>query len=425
MTKKERIKTHLIKHKVVYTLLLVFVVVLISRIIYNQSLFGDDYNYYLHFPDQFESIIDFLSFRYKNWTCRLSVEFVMFAFIKHRYLFAVLDSLIYVLIVYSIYLLFDKRSIILSLIGACMIPFYYYTKDVGYYAGSTNYAWPIAFLLLGLVFIKKIICGNKLKFYEIIILLLSFVFSSFVEICAVLLLICMSVAEIVYIKKHRKFSFIIAISAVISSLGIIFMLLSPGNTNRANLEIINYFPEYQSYNIIQKLSYGLIFVNNATCLIPTLSYFTLYALLIYLSFKNKKDLITKICSMMPIITLVAFYIIYILLGIINHNLNFEFLYKSNGLTFSKPITYVLIAIAIINNLSIIISIFKNFNANEKIFYMIFYVVSIGIVGSFGLVGSVSFYADYRPVIFSGVIISIIVQQIIYSQNNLKKIKAGE
>ena len=78
-----------------------FVVVLISRIIYNQSLFGDDYNYYLHFPDQFESIIDFLSFRYKNWTSRLSVEFVMFAFIKHRYLFAVLDSLIYVLIVYS------------------------------------------------------------------------------------------------------------------------------------------------------------------------------------------------------------------------------------------------------------------------------------------------------------------------------------
>ena len=57
--------------------------------------------------------------------------------------------------------------------------------------------------------------------------------------------------------------------------------------------------------------------------------------------------------------------------------------------------------------------------------MIFYVVSIVIVGSFGLVGSVSFYADYRPVIFSGVIISIIVQQIIYSQNNLKKIKAGE
>ena len=75
-------------------------------------------------------------------------------------------------------LFFDKKSIIISLIAVCLLPFYHFTS-VGLYTGSVHYTWPVALLMYGLISIKKIINSQKLNVFEVILQFLCFIFVIF------------------------------------------------------------------------------------------------------------------------------------------------------------------------------------------------------------------------------------------------------
>ncbi len=409
----EKLKNHLKKHRVIYLLSVLFVSMIIVHIVYNvRGMYGDDATFYRFFPEQHDSLVDYLVFRYNNWTSRMSVEAIMFLLINNRVLFSILDSLMYVLLAYSFYRFFDKKSITLSVVVTCLLPYYHYVS-VGLYAGSVNYTWPIAFLMFGLIFIKKIVNNQKLNAFEVILLFFSFVFVSFVEICAVLMFVFMVIALVYHYIKNKKISPIIIISALIAILGIVFMLLSPGNSNRANQEI-RYFPEYANYNIVQKLTYGLVFVANANSLLPCALNIIFSVLIVIIAFKSNKGKTTKIFAIIPLAVQPLFYVIYTIVGLAQNNLNFEFITYANILVGNATLKYIICLYACVVTIFTFLAIIKNFSGKQRIFLIIGYILSVGLIGSFGLNGSISFYADYRPTIFSCFILSLMVLDILYS-----------
>lgn len=414
----KKLAMHLKKYRVLYMLTLLFVAMLIVHIDYNYAIYGDDATFYVYFPEQFASLFDYLKFRYNNWTSRMSVEVVMYCFINSRIAFAILDSLLYVVLAYSLYLLFDKKSILISIIAVCMFPFYHY-KSCGLYAASTNYTWPIAFLAYGLVCVKKIIKCEKLNIIEITLMLFSFVFVSFVEICTVLMLLYLIGAMIYHYIKNKKVSPTLIIITAIAVFGIIFMMLSPGNANR-RVQEFKYFPEFAEFNIIQKLMYGLVFVGNANSLLPCAVNICFYVLLVVISFKNNKDKLTKICSIAPLVMFALFYIVYLTIGLANKNLKFDFLFYANDLIFSEAFIYILCGYAALLSLFPLVSLIKLYKGEQRIFLVLSYIVSVGMLGSFGLNGSISFFADYRPTIFSSLVMIIVCLQMFYSLNHINK-----
>lgn len=403
---------HLKKYRVLYLLTLLFVAMIIVHIYYNYAIYGDDATFYVYFPELFSSLFEFLKFRYNSWTSRMSVEVVMYCFINSRIAFAILDSLLYVVLAYSLYLLFDKKSILISIIAVCMFPFYHY-KSCGLYAASTNYTWPIAFLAYGLVCVKKIIKNQKLNVVEIILMLFSFVFVSFVEICTVLMILYLIGAMIYHYMKNKKISPMLIIATAIAVFGIIFMMLSPGNANR-RVQELKYFPEYAEFNIIQKLMYGLVFVGNANSLLPCAVNICFYVLLIILAFKNNKDKLTKVCSLAPVVMFALFYVVYFVASLVNKNLNFDFLFYANDLVFNEIFIYILCAYATLISLFPLITLLKIYKGEQRIFLVLSYIVSIGMLGSFGLNGSISFFANYRPTIFSSLVMIIVCLEMFYS-----------
>ena len=408
---------HIQKHRVLYALMILFVSIMVVHLVYNNGMYGDDATFYVFFPEKHANVFEFLKYRYNHWTSRLSVETVMFCFIQHKFAFAVLDSLVFVVLAYSLYLLFNKKSIIVSLIVLCMFPFYHYVS-CGLYSASVNYTWPIAFLAYGFVYVNKILKNQNLNIIELILMYFCFVFVSFVEICTVLMFVYLLVAIIFNYIKNKKISITLIVAMLVAIIGIIVFLLSPGNVNRSVQEL-KYFPEYEEFNIVQKLTYGLVFVGNANSLYPTPINICLCVLLIYAAFTCKKDIFTKLCSLAPAVMFGLFYLIYNVVGLLNGNLNFEFLTYANKLKFDEALIYILCLHAVIVTAALFISIYRIFKGKQRIFLLISYILAVGLIGSFGLNGSISFFADYRPTIFSTLLFVLICLEIFFGIKELK------
>ena len=122
----------------------------------------------------------------------------------------------------------------------------------------------------------------------------------------------------------------------------------------------------------------------------------------------------------PCSLVALFYIVYLIIGLSNKNLNFDFLTYANDLKLSGLFIYVLCAYATLISLFPLISICRLFKGEQRIFLAVSHIVSVGLIGSFGLNGSISFFADYRPTIFSGLVIVFMILEIIFSIRHLQE-----
>ena len=98
---------NILKNKYVI-MLLFFVIILIMHMFYNFS--NDDVNYFNSILDN-KDIMDFVIERYNNWSSRVIIESLLVIVSRNIYLWRVLDSLVIVLLVYSINKLFYKKIV--------------------------------------------------------------------------------------------------------------------------------------------------------------------------------------------------------------------------------------------------------------------------------------------------------------------------
>ena len=138
--------------KIDKTYIYIFIIVVILHLATHPQLSDDSF----FSGTGMNGILNFCRERYITWTSRVIIEgfLVLFVNLPH-YLFCLVNSLMIMLLIYSLNMLLkirDRNLIFLFSALMALLPFSL-LSDAGWYATSINYLWPIAlgtysFLLL-------------------------------------------------------------------------------------------------------------------------------------------------------------------------------------------------------------------------------------------------------------------------------------
>ena len=225
--------------------ILPFVFAFIIIILYHflTKRFGDEIQFSKVLNNR--TIINYLIFRYNNWTSRLIIEFFLVIWTAYfpRFVWIITDSIICILIIYYLYKIFIKKENI-NLAWIFVIIFLLYPfKDMGtagYIATTFNYILPLFGIVYASYILQKSEKGEKIKIYEYILsILATFVGCNAEQSC----LIFTGFLTIYFIKNlylhtfNRKNNKLFIIIYIICIISIIFIITCPGNSVRKIKEI--------------------------------------------------------------------------------------------------------------------------------------------------------------------------------------------
>lgn len=303
------------------------------------------------------NITEYLGVRYNTWTSRVIIEFFLVLFTsKFSLIWRILDSLMYVLIGYGIKRVFlsskdqdNKINWILTFL-ILLIPITI-TKEAGSIATSLNYIWPIAFGLISLIPIRKVIDNEKVRWYEYLIYFPVAIFALNSELVCACILVTYLIFTI-YLAFKKKLKPIIIIMLLISIVCMIVELKCPGNKARTKQETEMRFSNFENLSVIDKFALGLITTMNYYVLNFSPLYFIFTAIVMIIIFKKYSDnVICKGIGAFPF----AIGILFTLLpgvfggpirGFLNSGLLDENFSGINSLSLCVPILLYLVDIAL-------------------------------------------------------------------------------
>jgi hypothetical protein len=278
---------------------LLIVMLLMHKLIYFS---GDDFYFGYMLKQYHYNIVNYLTFRYNNWSSRIIIEicFVIFNYININ-IWKVVDSLIYTMIAVYISKLFNKsNNTHFNWLIVLLVLIYPFTdmSSAGYVTTTIAYVWPLFALLYLFNNVENIINGHKLKWYHYVLSIpLLFLANGMEQSC--LLMIGFLSLYILKLILDKKFDFknhwYIVVLIVFSIMYLVFILTCPGNKVRSASETLTWYPNYANYHLFSKLYLGII---------PTLSIFlqnrvviTIFSLMLCLcTFKCTKNKTFRILS---------------------------------------------------------------------------------------------------------------------------------
>lgn len=272
------------------------------------ALVGDDvYNTTSIFQKNNQTLVGTLYDQYLHWSSRVLINFVMFVVesgSKHnRIIFGLLTGIIVFILIKTLSKILNKKNdfyleiCIISLI--CIYPFNI-LNSAGWVATVTTYIWPLAFAVVSILPLSKIIDGNPLTITEKIVYSLSIVYAANNEQLMITLLVVYTIG-LIYVSRLNKLNYYLIIQYCLLLLSVIFFVTTPGNAARSTSEIMKWFPSFGSFNILDKLQLG--FTSTMYQIIFSPDYliivtFTIIALAVTL--KNQ-DILSKIIGVLPLI----------------------------------------------------------------------------------------------------------------------------
>jgi len=327
--------------------ILLFIIILIYHLLLKIN-YGDDV--WFKNIDSGE-ISNYIINRYNNWSSRLIIEVVMiFLLDLPSLVWCILDSLIFVLLAYSIsYLFTDNKYKFIACLLVCIYPLSRFS-EAGWYATTLNYLWPLALGLFAFIPIKNAINSTKEKRYMYPFYLIATLFACNQEqMCAIML--CFYIIFIIYLYKKRKLNKFIICQFLLMLASIFFILTCPGNDVRSIAETSTWYPAYENFGSITKLILGIISTFSVSILYVKIPLLLLTILLPVMIYKDNKNVISRIISLVPI-TIIGF-IKFCRLFLINVHPIFEKIINNLSL-FTNPIDELVIDFKIIFLLFVII-----------------------------------------------------------------------
>ena len=200
--------------------------------------------------------LSFAYMRYMQWSSRFLIEMVL-VFIASLPLIVwkVLDTLMIVLLFYSGNKLLNikNRKILIFEIFLIMILPWKVFGETGWIATTLNYTWPITLGLYGF----SILLEEKTNFLKQIISFFCIIFACNQEqMCCVMLafiIICFCIRT--FQKKNNK---VFLIPFIICILMGVLHIICPGNSMRQISEMQTWYPAYQNFDVLDKISIGII-----------------------------------------------------------------------------------------------------------------------------------------------------------------------
>ncbi|WP_299526611.1 DUF6056 family protein [uncultured Methanobrevibacter sp.] len=212
----------------------------------------------------------YLNYRYATWSSRSLIEFNVGVLVSiPTEIWRILDSIIFAAIAVLISKIFVKQeksnlfynSLACLFVGLCIISFSKILESAGWLATTTNYIWPLCFILIHFYLLKEYTFKNKdlTKFKKLlvnVVLIITLLEAISSEQLLVMVAGAYLFIVIYCLYKKIKIPRIFYIGICLIFLNFIYDFYCPGNTNRVKVVTKLGFPDYAKFNIINKLDVG-------------------------------------------------------------------------------------------------------------------------------------------------------------------------
>ena len=213
----------------------------------------------------------FLSYRYATWSSRSLIEFNVGVLVSvPTEIWRILDSVIFAAIAVLLSKLlannnespFFYNCLACLFVGLFILTFSKILESAGWLATTTNYIWPICFILIHFYLLKEFIFKNKdISKFKRTIIYLILIITLLEAISSEQLLVMVGGAYlfiIVYcLYKKIELPKLIYLFIIIILFNFIYDFCCPGNINRVKVVTKLGFPDYANFNIINKLDVGI------------------------------------------------------------------------------------------------------------------------------------------------------------------------
>lgn len=194
-----------------------------------------------------------------EWSSRILVNFVIhFVLGKGKYVWILLNALVVTILCKTLSRLFttgnDKTT---NYFVVCLVMLFpiKHLGSAGWMVTYMTYLWPVTFGFVALLPIRYILDGIKMNKLQLFIYSISLIYAANEELELIVLLGVYSVF-FVYLLYTKKISRYFLFQFILLLLSLIFTVFCPGNGARGDSEIINWFPNYNMLNIIDKIDLG-------------------------------------------------------------------------------------------------------------------------------------------------------------------------
>lgn len=257
--------------------------------------FSDDY-YFLSSADKYGGLIDFILFRYDNWSGRVILEAILILALKSKILWSLLIStsiLTLLFIFYDICLkdikLTREHSFFVSMVFF-LLSLSVTRESVWYITGAINYIFPLSCALLSIYIISR--KNDDSFFSKVVVCFLLVIGSQSEQVCiTVFAFFSGYFIYLLFLTKSIRFIFEregrgVLLYFIVFILGALFLVGAPGNYVRLTAEH-RYIPEFSSYSILDKVFNGLDVYNSHFTYVG--NYLTKLLLLsLFVRFKSKR-----------------------------------------------------------------------------------------------------------------------------------------
>lgn len=251
------------KKRYILMFLLMFILFLITSFFIPYT--GDDWGNYIE-NCSLKSAINIGVNNYFTWEGRFISRVLICLLVPRKILWSILNALVMTLIYYLIVKIVkpsNKKYLIMPILFICIVNIdgAMFTQTYLWITGNITYILCIPLILGYLYYMDKIFDSEmKHKIVPYIIFgVLNFVSTMFVENIAVALVVTNILYLIVNLIKYKKIDKMALICLILSSIGTLIMLESPGSKYRATLDA-----EFYNLSLLNKLKIN----------IPNFIYFT-------------------------------------------------------------------------------------------------------------------------------------------------------
>lgn len=232
--------------------------------------FSDDY-YFLSSADKYDGLIDFILFRYDNWSGRVILETILVLALKSRVLWSLLISTSILILLFIFYDLCVK-DIKLTREHSFFVSMFFFLlslsvtrESVWYITGAINYIVPLSCAVLSIFIIFR--KNDDTLFSKVAVCVLLVIASQSEQVCITVLAIFSGCFIYLFFRK-KSFYFIfererrsVLLYFIVFILGMFFLVSAPGNYVRLAAEH-RYIPEFSSYSFFDKVFNGLDVYNS-------------------------------------------------------------------------------------------------------------------------------------------------------------------
>lgn len=263
---------------------------------------------------QYESIFDFLKYRYESWSGRILIDLTLPYVLKTNvWLWRLLNTAALTLLLAAIIILANLEQKVTGLRKQWIFAFGLFflifiskgkiLEDGVFWAtGSMNYLWPTACLCLALIPYSRLIIGNNDHNVAVWLGVACFgTFASYQEQTSLILICFCGASLLICFFRFRILSWPGLLIFLLFTINFTLLISAPGNILRYIQEMAKYFPHFNTLTVADKLLSGVNYTLLNHFFYLSIKQFIFIPLLtVVLAFKRQQPPAVKILALLPL-----------------------------------------------------------------------------------------------------------------------------